>query len=450
LDDAEGRIWTQRGVYDPAQQRFTEFNKMDGVDIGTGWFRAYGKLSDGRMLFGGSTGLLVTEPQRYKRWAFKPPLVATELRVDSRELPAGLLAQGLTLTPPQRTFSVGFAALDLSAPLLNRYRYRLEGYDEDWIPAQPAQRVATYANLPPGRYALLLQGSNRLGDWNAPPLRVAVEVQPAWWQTGWARVAAAALLLLLWWASWWAMQRRSRARQRALERAIAERTAELEASREALRNLGEHNARGLEDERKRVARELHDELGQQLAALRMEVSVVRSRAATGAAVERSHLDPFITRLDRLVTTMRSLVSQLRPPALDGGLTPALRWLAAEFSQSTGVPCGVHVEAAVRELPADFAIMVFRIAQESLNNVRRHASAREVRLKLSVEGDAHVLAVEDDGVGFDTARHRHGYGLLGMEERARLLGGEVVVQSSPGHGTVVRLRFTPPPTFRVAG
>jgi signal transduction histidine kinase/ligand-binding sensor domain-containing protein len=448
LDDAQGRIWSQRGVYEPALRRFTEFDRIDGVDIGTGWFRSYAKLNDGRLLFGGSTGLLVVEPQRFQRWNFKPPLVATQLRIDNRELPAGSLAQGLTLAPPQRAFSVGFAALDFSAPLLNRYRYRLDGYDADWIPAQAEQRVASYANLPPGRYALLLQGSNRLGEWSEPPLTVAVEVLPTWWQTAWARGAGVALLALLWWTSWWVMQRRARARQRALEQAIAERTAELEASREALRSLGEHNARGLEDERKRVARELHDELGQQLAALRMEVSVVRSRAANGAPVERDHLDPFIVRLDRLVKTMRTLVSQLRPPALDGGLAPALQWLAAEFSQTTGVPCSVQVGTDVRELPADFAVMVFRIAQESLNNVRRHANASAAHVALSVEGDACVLTVRDDGVGFDTAHHRSGYGVLGMEERARLLGGELVVQSAPGHGTVVRLRFTPPRTTEV--
>jgi signal transduction histidine kinase len=160
-------------------------------------------------------------------------------------------------------------------------------------------------------------------------------------------------------------------------------------------------------------------------------------------VKREHLDPFIGRLDQLMATMRTLVSQLRPPALDGGLATALQWLASEFSQVSGVPCSVQVEADMRELPADFAIMVFRIAQESLNNVRRHARAGQAGLRLAREGDHGVLTVSDDGIGFDTAHRRQGYGVLGMEERARLLGGEVEVKSSRGNGTVVRLRFTLP-------
>ena len=235
LDDAEGRIWTHRGLYEPAERRFTEFSKIDGADIGTGWFRSYAKLDDGRLLFGGGTGLLVVEPQRFKRWEFKPPLVATELRIDSRELPAGQLAQGLTLAPPQRAFSVGFAALDFSAPLLNRYRYRLQGYDKDWIAASAEQRVASYANLPPGRYTLEVQGSNRLGDWSEPPLRVAVEVRPAWWQTWWARTLGILLAALAIYGLVLLRTRQLQRRRVWLEQNVQQRTAELQALSEALR-----------------------------------------------------------------------------------------------------------------------------------------------------------------------------------------------------------------------
>jgi diguanylate cyclase (GGDEF)-like protein len=239
LEDAEGRIWTHRGVYEPAQRRFTEFGRIDGVDIGTGWFRSYAQLADGRMLFGGSTGLLVVEPQRFKRWSFKPSLVATELRVDNERRPTGSLAQGLSLGASQRAFSVGFASLDLSSPLQNRYRYRLEGYDEDWVAASAEQRVASYANLPPGRYALLLQGSNRLGEWSEPPLRVAVEVQPAWWQTWWARSLGGLLAALGIYGLVLLRTRQLQRRQAELERKVQQRTAELQALSEALQQKSE-------------------------------------------------------------------------------------------------------------------------------------------------------------------------------------------------------------------
>ncbi|HEY0956337.1 MAG TPA: two-component regulator propeller domain-containing protein [Roseateles sp.] len=252
LADAQGRIWTHRGMYDPATQLYTEFGRIDGVDIGTGWFRAYGQLADGRMLFGGSTGLLVAEPRHFKRWGFQPPVVATDLRIDGRRQPLGLLREGLTLTAQQRAFSIEFAALDFSAPAQNQYRYRLQGYDDDWIATGAELRVASYANLAPGRYTLQVQGSNRLGDWTNQPLQIEVEVRPAWWQTWWARALGALLAVL---GIYGLVQWRTRAlerRQAALEHRVQQRTAELEALSEALKEsslsdplTGLHNRRYL-------------------------------------------------------------------------------------------------------------------------------------------------------------------------------------------------------------
>ncbi|MFG6460459.1 two-component regulator propeller domain-containing protein [Roseateles sp. DXS20W] len=252
LADGQGRIWTHRGMFDPAAGLYTEFGRIDGVDIGTGWFRAYGQLADGRMLFGGSTGLLVAEPRHFSRWDFQPPIVVTELRIDSRRQPLGLLREGLTLTSQQRAFSVEFASLDYSAPAQNLYRYRLLGYDDDWITTGAELRLASYANLSPGRYTLQVQGSNRLGDWTDRPLLIDVEVQPAWWQTWWARLLGGLLAVL---GVYGLVQWRTRAlerRQAELERRVQERTAELEALSEALKEsslsdplTGLHNRRYL-------------------------------------------------------------------------------------------------------------------------------------------------------------------------------------------------------------
>ena len=219
-----------------------------------------------------------------------------------------------------------------------------------------------------------------------------------------------------------------------LEDKVRGRTAELEASRQALRRLGEHNAMALEEERKRISRELHDEMGQQLAALRMEVSVLRVR--DGTAVH----DLLLDRVDRLVASVRALVSQLRPPALDGGLVAAIEWQAAEFTRGTGVPCRLDLDALAHDLPPDTATMVFRIVQESLTNVRRHARATQVALGLVKDANGWTLAIADDGIGFEATRRQRGHGLLSMDERARLLGGSLQVESSPGAGTTVRLRI----------
>ncbi len=226
LQDAEGRLWTQRGFFDPRDGSHYRLTAADGADIGTGWFRSYTALPDGRLLFGGSTGLLVLEPARFRPWRAQPPLVATELRIDGRPVP--LPGERLLLQPGQRSFALEFAALDFSSPMRNRYRYRLEGLDADWTEVGASARVLGYGNLAPGDYRLRVQGSNRVGDWSPHELQLALRVLPAWWQTWWARSGG---LLLLAAAMFTLVQARTlqlRRRQVELEAKVRERTVELE------------------------------------------------------------------------------------------------------------------------------------------------------------------------------------------------------------------------------
>jgi len=235
LADADGRIWTHRAVFDPADGRYYELSPADGADIGTGWFRAYAQLADGRLAYGGNKGLLVVEPGRFKRWAYAPPVVPTELRVDGERRPLATVAQGLTLAPGERGFSLEFAALDYSNPARNRYRYQLQGLDADWVDTDADFRVASYSNLSPGDYLLKVRGSNRVGDWSAQELSLPVHVRPTWWQTWWARALAVLLLgglvyALVQWRTGY-LQRQ----QLALEAKVRERTLALENLSQAMR-----------------------------------------------------------------------------------------------------------------------------------------------------------------------------------------------------------------------
>jgi len=261
-----------------------------------------------------------------------------------------------------------------------------------------------------------------------------------WWRSNVALVMDVLVLAVAWWA--WTTRRRRRgvARRRALEAAIAARTAELERSQHALRELGDHNARALEEERTRLSRELHDELGQQLAALRMELSLLAVRADDGGRIERADVDELLVRTDALVASVRQLVSGLRPPALDGGLPAALQWLASEIRRDAAVACTVDCDRSSAALPGEVASMVFRIAQESLTNVRKHARARHVAISFVRVPDSWELLVQDDGVGFDQAAPVEGYGLMGMKERARAFGATLSIESGPTQGTSVCLRL----------
>ncbi|MDM4766901.1 ligand-binding sensor domain-containing diguanylate cyclase [Pelomonas sp. SE-A7] len=228
MQDNRGRIWTQHHIYDPLKDQVYELTGADGVDIGTGWFRAYSATRDGRMLFGGSRGLLVVNPDLFDGWNFQPPVVLAELRVDGRRQGLGQAASGLSLKPGQRSFSAEFAALDYSDPARCRYRYKLEGYDNDWVNTGADFRVASYSNLSPGQYLLKVRATNRSGAWSPQELMLQVEVLPNWWQTWWANAVFAVLALL---ALLGVIQLRTgylRRRQQVLQDMVRNRTAELE------------------------------------------------------------------------------------------------------------------------------------------------------------------------------------------------------------------------------
>ncbi|RZJ10074.1 MAG: GGDEF domain-containing protein [Rubrivivax sp.] len=229
LFDKQGRIWSQRNMFDPRSGDRRELGAADGADLGTGWFRAYAKLDDGRMLFGGALGLLVVDPERFAPWHYKPPLVISEVHVEGAERP--LPADGrLVLSPGERAFSLVFASLDYTQPGRNRYRYRLQGLDAAWNDAGALSRTATYTNLSPGKYRLHVQGSNRDGAWSPGELVFDVDVRAAWWQTWWVRALAVLAVVGLIAGIVRMRTRLLLRRQRVLEAHVQERTEALAAA----------------------------------------------------------------------------------------------------------------------------------------------------------------------------------------------------------------------------
>ncbi|MFL6695676.1 MAG: sensor histidine kinase, partial [Vitreoscilla sp.] len=226
--------------------------------------------------------------------------------------------------------------------------------------------------------------------------------------------------------------------QALLEQRVQQRTAELEHSRSQIQFLSGHNARSLEQERTRISRELHDEMAQQLAALRMEVLVLRRSVNPPSGGDELPFQGLVDRVDAIIRSIRELVTQLRPPALDGGLRPAIEWMAARFEQQTGIHCQLELEECAAFAGQDAATMAFRVVQESLTNVRRHSGATAVRVVLKSEGGVSFLEIIDNGTGFEIGSEKRGYGLLGMQERVAALGGRLAIISTPGQGTVVRV------------
>lgn len=205
----------------------------------------------------------------------------------------------------------------------------------------------------------------------------------------------------------------------------------------ALRELAAHRDAVREEERKRIAGEIHDELGSLLTALKMDVSLLHMQLPEEAPAQE-RVGQMRELIERTIHMVRQVATQLRPAALNLGLVPALEWLVEDFGRRTGLACTFATEAEVVMNDAH-ATAAFRIVQESLTNVSRHAEARRVHVTLNCAGDALELTVADDGCGFDVAAvGAASFGLFGIRERARNLGGRATVLSTPGRGTRVSI------------
>lgn len=215
---------------------------------------------------------------------------------------------------------------------------------------------------------------------------------------------------------------------------------EIRNSRQRLRELAAQLETAREEERKHIAREVHDELGQVLTALRMDVSLLRLRFGALDPQLADKVQDMKALVDRGIQGVRNVATNLRPAALDMGLIAALEWLCSESAGRINVPCALHMSQDEFDLDEARAVVVFRIVQESITNIARYAQASQVQVRLEQNGPELRVTVQDDGQGFDPvqADGKKSFGLLGMRERALALGGRLDIQSAPQQGTTIAL------------
>jgi PAS domain S-box-containing protein len=230
-----------------------------------------------------------------------------------------------------------------------------------------------------------------------------------------------------------------------IQRDITERRHADEAlrrSREELRALAARLQSVREEERTRISREIHDELGQALTGLKLDLAWLRPRLKDRPELTE-RLQSVVARIDGTIDSVRRIATELRPSVLDHlGLVAAVEWQAQEFSNRTGIAAAVRLAASAAMPAADTATTVFRILQEALTNVARHAGATRVEIALDLTPEGVRLEVHDNGRGIDEAARAgaRSLGLLGMQERASACGGELTIDGGPGAGTVLSLRI----------
>ena len=246
LEDTRGRIWASTddglAVIDPDTFAIRSLRRAEGAPIANHWASAGAITPEGELLFGGVGGLVIVQPDKLSLWSYHPPIVVTDVRIGGKRVPAGDFSSDRTstpliVTPDANSIAVEFAALDYSAPERNRYSYRLDGFDSDWIETEPSRRLAAYTNLLPGDYFLRLRGSNRDGLWTTNNLTVPIRVLPAWYQTVAFRILVGVVLFIVIVVVVQVRTLYLRKARRELERVVIERTAELRESQRQLQQI---------------------------------------------------------------------------------------------------------------------------------------------------------------------------------------------------------------------
>jgi len=434
LEDDDGRLWisSNRGVYAVRRKdldafasgalgrvRCRSWTSLDGMpssECNGGRQPSGFRADDGTLWFPTQGGIAVIDPHAVAVNTTAPLVVLEGITTDRRTIPVGA---SVTLAPGERRLEVRYTANTFVNPQGARFRHRLDPFDPDWVEAGD-RRFAQYALIPPGRYSLRVTAANSDGAWSEAGASLAIVVRPFWWQTLWFRASAVVLVAGLL-ASAYALRVSHLKRRRAEQDAFAR---SLLATQEA--------------ERKRIAGELHDGIGQTLV-------VIRNRALLG--LKDGDLVPQVAQISAAaadgVEEVRKIAYGLRPYQIDRfGLRRALVALVEQSADSSGIPIAAEVGDVDGAFPTDAEINFYRIVQEGLSNLARHARARSGRVAVTVEDGKIVVTIEDDGVGFDAASldGRGGMGLSGIAERARILGGRSTIRSSPGRGTTVTVNL----------
>lgn len=339
------------------------------------------KTRDGRLWFCTGSGLVEIDPRRFARSAAAPIVHIEEVAVDgSLKSEIGNPKAEIVIAPGSERLEVRYTGISPSEPEQVRFRYRLAGYDRDWVEAGRT-RFASYSKLPPGRYTFEVKAANNDGVWNETRAALAFVVQPTFWQTRWFRGALAVLGL----GAIFAVHRW--------------RIARLERRRAAQEVFSRKLIDSQEQERQRIAAELHDSLGQNLL-------VIKNRAALALA-QQAHPEKMAAQVQEVsamasaaVREVRAIAQNLRPFQIDElGLTKAIRAMTQTMGDASGIEFTADFDDVDHALPPEFEISFYRTVQECLSNVVKHSQARTATLTLRRAADALHLSVSDDGRGF---------------------------------------------------
>jgi ligand-binding sensor domain-containing protein/two-component sensor histidine kinase len=425
IGDDKQNLWmsSPRGVFRVSKKEFAAFAEGSSTQIASvSYGTADGMLSrecnggqpgawksdDGKLWFATIKGIAMIDPQRARINDQPPPVAIERAVVDGEPVQ---LNQRVELPPGKERYEFYYTAMSFAAPEKVRFKYKLEGFDKDWV-AAGAERVGLYTHLPPGTYKFRVIACNNDGVWNETGALLDLYLNPYFYQTYWFYAGVAVSLGLL----------------------------ALGIYRLRVQRISAKFAAVLE-ERNRMAREIHDTLAQSFVGIALQLKAVENAMPDAPDKVEQHLALAQSMVSHSLVEARRTVWNLRSQALEtNDLATAFSDTARQMTEGSAVVTEVRVSGESRRLPSRIENNALRIGQEALTNAIKHAEPKHVLIELDFEAANLQLRVKDDGRGFDTegmlATADGHFGLLGMRERAEHCGGRLRLSSRPGEGTEV--------------
>ena len=443
LEDDEGFIWvsTNKGIsrFNTETKTFKNFSLKDGLQDYEFNRGAALKSLDGKLIFGGINGFNIFKPKEITQNIYIPPVVITSFKKMNREIifPKAISEiDTIILSYDENFFSFTFAALDFTNPEINSYAYKMDGFNKEWV-ISGNDRTATYTNLSPGSYIFKVKGSNNDGVWNETGAKIAIIITPPFWMTWWAYLIYAILFLGgLYLIRATEIRRREKKEEERLRR---EREAAL--LREAkLKTITIEQEKELEKQkiRNRIAQDLHDEIGSNLSSISLMSDLIQKSEKTDAEsinkIKRIHkvakdssqaMRDIVWITNPTSDNLKDLITKMNEVAND--LLAGINW-KFDFPEKT---------TKINLLP-ETKRNVFLIFKEALNNIVKHSEAKNAVVRLKISEENLLLAIKDNGKGFNTYSGSSGNGLKNMENRAKEINGILKLKSDPGKGSTIVL------------
>jgi ligand-binding sensor domain-containing protein/signal transduction histidine kinase len=438
LEDERANLWMScnRGIYRVSRQQLNDFaagktqqinsiayGKQDGmlnIECNGARQPAGYKTRDGKLWFPTQGGAAVIDPAAVSINSQPPPVVIEDCLLQRQNVNCH---QPIEIRPGQETFEVHYTGLSLIKSDQVRFKYRLEGLDRDWIEAG-TRRVAYFSYLPPGKYTFKVIAANSDGIWNQEGATLSIIVFPPFWR------------------SWWFLSLLALAVAGMAFTGYTYRVKQLRHAHALQEAFSRQLIQSQERERKRIAGELHDSLGQNLL-------IIKNRALLGltnaneAEAAKQQFDTISASASLAIEEVREISYNLRPYHLDRlGLRSSIEAMLEKVAASSDIRFTVEVAPIDELFLKEDEINIYRIVQECVNNVLRHSQATEARVVVNRIGHAVQISVTDNGQGFiadEWTPGRRGFGLTGIAERTKMLGGTYKITSAPGQGTTISVR-----------